>query len=79
MTYARLLKNYFSFNKLFFKLVALGDESEFTAIPAIKSGFGVESCIVSFNPPRESNLLFYTQQYFNKHTCYIYIKFQTLL
>ena len=36
MTYARLLKNYFSFNKLFFKLVALGGESEFTAIPAIK-------------------------------------------
>ena len=55
MTYARFLKNYFSFNKLFFKLVALVDESEFTAIPAIKSGFGVESCIVSFNPPHKSN------------------------
>ena len=77
--HARFRKFYFSFNKLFFKNIPAPGESAFAAFPAIKSGFGIVSCIIRFNPRRKSNTLSFLQQYFSKHTCYIYIQNQKLL
>ena len=77
--HARFRKFYFSFHKLFFKNIPTPDESAAAVFPAIKSGFGVESGIVRFNPLRKSNSFSFLQTYFNKHTCYIYILKQKLL
>ena len=77
--HARFSKFYFSFNKLFFKNIPAPDESATAAFPAIKSGFGVVSCIIRFNPLRKSNILSFQQTHFSKHTCYIYILKQKLL
>ena len=75
---ARFSKFYFSFHKLFFKNIPAPDESAAAAFSAIKSGFGVESGIIRFNPLRKSNILSFQQTHFNKHTCYIYILKQKL-
>ena len=77
--HARFSKFYFSFHKLFFKNIPAPDESAAAAFPAIKSGFGVESGIIRFNPLRKSNSFSFQQTNFNKHTCYIYIRNQKLL